>query len=79
MSTSSTTVAGVTTVTSPVTQFLGQDVQVASSDGTVGFYGTTPVAKPTVTGARDETEGALANLLAALASLGIITNSTTAS
>jgi hypothetical protein len=35
-----------------------------------------PVA---VTGARDETEGALANLLTALESLGLITDSTTAS
>ena len=32
-----------------------------------------------VTGARDETEGALANLLVALAAKGLITNSTTAS
>lgn len=50
-----------------------------SATQTLGFYGATGVVKPTVTGARDETEGALANLLAALANLGIITNSTTAS
>ena len=56
----------------------GSKVANATSE-TVGFYGSTGVAKQTVTGARDETEGALANLLTALANLGIITNSTTAS
>ena len=45
MSTTSTTVGGVTTVTSPVTQFVGQDIVIGSSTGTVGFYGTLPIAK----------------------------------
>lgn len=43
----------------------------------VGFFGETPVARPEVTGVRDDPEAALANLLAALASLGLITDSTT--
>lgn len=49
-------------------------------DGTanqVGFYGAAPASKPTVTGSR--TDGtALTSLLTALATLGLITNSTTA-
>ena len=44
-----------------------------------GFYSTAPIAKPTVTGARDETEGAIKSLLTQLAALGLITDSTTAS
>jgi hypothetical protein len=42
----------------------------------LGFYGTTPVAKPTVTGSR-ATGAALVSLLTQLASLGLITDSTT--
>ena len=45
---------------------------------TLGFYGATGTVKVAVTGARDDPEGALANLLTALANLGLITNSTTA-
>ena len=41
----------------------------------IGFYGTTPIAKPTVTGARGS-NAALTSLLTALANLGLITNST---
>jgi hypothetical protein len=44
---------------------------------TLGFYGATAVAKPTVTGSRGG-NAALASLLTALASLGLITDSTTA-
>lgn len=44
---------------------------------TVGFCGTTPVSKPTVTGSRGG-NAALASLLTALASTGLITDSTTA-
>lgn len=47
----------------------------------MGFFGETPVAKPTVTGSKTATDGnpvaALTSLLAALASLGLITDSTT--
>jgi len=57
------------------------DVIVLSSGGTkilgnVGFYNTTPIAKQTVTGSRGG-NAALASLLTALASHGLITNSTT--
>ncbi len=43
----------------------------------IGLNGSTPVAKPTVTGSRGG-NAALASLLSALASRGDITNSTTA-
>ena len=47
-------------------------------DGTkLGFYGTAPVVKPTVTGARGG-NAALASLLTQLASQGLITDGTTA-
>ncbi len=45
---------------------------------TLGFYGATPATKPTVTGARDDGT-ALADLLTELATLGILTDSSTAS
>lgn len=44
--------------------------------GNVGFYDTTPIAKPTVTGAKGG-NAALTSLCTALANLGLITNSTT--
>ena len=47
-------------------------------DGTtVGFYNTTPVVKPTVSGSRGG-NAALASLLTALASMGLITDSSSA-
>lgn len=46
-------------------------------NGNVGFYNTAPVAKPTVTGSRGG-NAALASLLTALASQGLITDSSTA-
>jgi hypothetical protein len=46
-------------------------------DGTtIGFYGATPVTKPTVSGAKGG-NAALTSLMTALANLGIVTNSTT--
>ena len=42
----------------------------------IGFYGTVPIAKPTVTGSRGG-NAALASLLTALANLGLITDNTT--
>jgi hypothetical protein len=51
-------------------------VQVATTGGSVGFYGTTPISKPTITGSRGG-NAALANLLTQLAALGLITDSTT--
>lgn len=43
----------------------------------MGFFSTTPISRPTVTGSRGG-NAALASLLTALANLGLITNSTTA-
>lgn len=77
------------TFTAPTAVFSGT-VQVDNAllvlgdlqhDGTfAGFFGTTAIAKPTVSGARDDPEGALKNLLIALggSGLGLITDSTTA-
>ncbi|MCX5522602.1 collagen-like protein [Streptomyces bobili] len=45
--------------------------------GTAGFYGADPVGRPTVTGSRAG-NAALASLLTALATLGLITDNTTA-
>lgn len=44
---------------------------------TLGFYGATAVAKPTVTGSRGG-NAALASLLTSLSTLGLVTDSTTA-
>lgn len=60
----------------------GGNVTIGSSSDTtltlrssaLGFYSTTAVAKPTVTGSRGS-NAALTSLLTALASLGLITNS----
>src|SRR5690606_36471049 len=56
------------------------DLDVAGNvrvSGNIGFYNTTPQAKPTVTGSRGG-NAALASLLTALATLGLITNNSTA-
>lgn len=63
----------------------GDSFQLASSGGVkvegnatgIGFFAATPVAKPAVTGSRGG-NAAVAALLTALASLGLITDSTTA-
>lgn len=47
-------------------------------NGDIGFYNTTPAAKPTITGVRDS-NAALASLLTELATLGLLTDSTTES
>lgn len=41
----------------------------------IGFYGVTPVVRPTVTGSKGA-NAALTSLMAALVSLGIVTDST---
>jgi hypothetical protein len=46
-------------------------------DSQLGFFGTAPVAKPTVSGSRGG-NAALASLLTALAGLGLLTDSSTA-
>ncbi|MDP3554820.1 hypothetical protein [Methylocystis sp.] len=56
----------------------GAGVAKIAWDGNgVGFNGTTPIAKPAVTGSRGG-NAALASLLTALASYGLLTDSTTA-
>ena len=54
-------------------------VSAGVANGTLGFYGAAGTLIPTVTGARDETEGAIKNLLIALAAQGLIVDGTTAS
>lgn len=46
-------------------------------EATIGFYGATPASKPTVTGSRGG-NAALADLLTELATLGLITDSSSA-
>lgn len=50
---------------------------LAHTGASVGFYSTTPIAKPTVSGSRDA-NAALQSLLTQLAALGLITDSTSA-
>lgn len=57
----------------------GGNIGLGSGVSQIGFYNATPVSKPTVTGDRGNPAGAIADLLAELAALGLITNSTTAS
>jgi len=60
----------------------GIEVRGDANTGTnvgVAFFGGTPVPKQNITGARDEPEGALADLLNKLALFGLILDSTTAS
>src|SRR5579885_3466244 len=54
----------------------GMEVSQASGNHTVGFFGHAPVTKPNVTGAKGG-NAALTSLLTQLASLGLITDSTT--
>lgn len=56
---------------------VGVAVKDAGAGVLVGFYGTTPVAKPTATGSRGG-NAALASLLTALANLGLLVDSTSA-
>lgn len=72
---SSTVVSNPSTTSSPAVQFLGQDVQVGGADGTVGFFGATPVGVQTVTAAGSDaaTTQALANSIrTALINLGLV-------
>ena len=56
---------------------LGFGTAETKIEGAVGFNGTNPIAKPTVTGSRGG-NAALASLLTALANYGLITDSTSA-
>ena len=49
---------------------------VVRNDNRLGFFGATEVARPTVTGSRGG-NAALASALTALASLGLVTDSST--
>lgn len=57
------------TTLSDVVQYLGKgSVVVTDSAGSIGFYGATPVVKPTLA-AND-----VASVIAALVSLGLVTS-----
>ena len=67
---------------SPITVVSGVGGQITIArntkfTGTTGFNNTDPIAKPTVTGAKGS-NAALASLLTALSSYGLVTDSTTA-
>lgn len=51
-------------------------IVLGKSGGALGFYGTTAASKPTVTGSK-ASNAALASLLTSLATLGILTDSST--
>ena len=65
--------------TTRVTRFRnsGGSLMDIMGDAKIGMFGVAPVARQTVSGARSLPEGALANLLTALAAYGWIVNSTT--
>jgi hypothetical protein len=75
------TASGDVNVTGTLTAFgffgAGGNVQLGSGPSLIGFFGASPAGKPEVTGARDDGT-ALASLLTQLATLGLITDSTTA-
>lgn len=52
------------------------DITIAGNANTLGFFSTTPVAQPTVTGSRGG-NAALTSLLAALGNLGLVIDSST--
>lgn len=54
-------------------------VKVGASASTVGFFGNAGTTKQTLTGARNNPEAALANLITLLAGHNLLTDSTTAS
>lgn len=56
---------------------VGGVTKIGANSTGIGFFNATPVAKPSITGSRGG-NAALADLLTDLASLGLITDSTTA-
>lgn len=54
----------------------GGGVQLGATSGKIGFFESTPVVKPTVTGSKGA-NAALTSLLSALSSMGLIVDSTT--
>lgn len=55
---------------------VGTTAEITIDDGEIGFFGTGPGTKPTITGSTSS-NAALQNLLSSLDSLGLITDSTT--
>jgi hypothetical protein len=54
-------------------------VEIQVEDEALGFYGVSTTTRQTVSGARDNPEEALANLISAMATLGLIIDGTSAS
>jgi hypothetical protein len=79
--TGNSTVGGNHTVTGTTTALgyfgAGGNVGLGSVSSQIAFFGAAGGTKPAVAGSRANTEAALKNLLAALATLGLITDSTT--
>ena len=75
-SASGITCAGTFTIGSLNTADAGLKIQ-SSATRKLGFYGSTPIVKPTVTGSK-ASGAALASFLATLAALGLIVDGTTA-
>lgn len=73
--------ARINEITTSLIEAPSNSIQIHSSAGsnTIGFFGVTPAVRQNVSGARDDPEAALADLIASLATLGLITDSTTAS
>ena len=63
----STITSGNTVVTSPVVQFVGPDVILGSSNGSVSFFGKTPVVQIPAASVTD-----FATLKVALQNIGLI-------
>ena len=59
-----------------VSLYAGGSTKIAADSTGIGFYGTAPVTRPSVTGSK-ASNAALTSLCVALANLGLITNSTT--
>lgn len=79
--TGTVTSSGPVNVSGTLTAFgyfgAGGNVGLGSGVSLIGFFGAAPVAQPTVTGSRSDGT-ALADLLAKLATLGIVVDGTTA-
>jgi hypothetical protein len=59
-----------------VITFTRSNRAIGLGSGPLGFYGATPGAKPTITGSKGA-NAALTSLLSALATLGLLTDTTT--
>lgn len=69
------TINGTTTMNGPVS-LLGSSTTIGSSGALLGFYGTTPVTRPVISGSRSDGT-ALRSLLQNLQAMGLITDNTT--